>query len=86
MFPLTFTGSMSSDDVKRQLDEARIFCLPSVTAKNGDAEGLPIVILEAQACGVPVVTSAKGGATEALCTVRPVSLLPKKMSMRWRDV
>ncbi len=62
----TFRGTQSSTDVKRELDAARVFCLPSVTAKNGDAEGFGLVLLEAQASGVPVVTSALGGATEGI--------------------
>jgi len=61
-----FLGSVSREEVKRQIDSARVFCLPSITAANGDAEGLPISILEAQACGVPVVTSARGGVTEGI--------------------
>jgi colanic acid/amylovoran biosynthesis glycosyltransferase len=52
--------------VLSQLHEARVFCLPSVTATNGDAEGFGLAILEAQSCGVPVVTSALGGASEGL--------------------
>ena len=48
------------------MDEARVFCLPSITANNGDAEGFGLVLLEAQACGVPAVTSARGGATEGI--------------------
>jgi glycosyltransferase involved in cell wall biosynthesis len=61
-----FRGALSNVEVKRELDAARVFCLPSVTAENGDAEGLPISILEAQASGVPVVTSARGGVGEAV--------------------
>jgi glycosyltransferase involved in cell wall biosynthesis len=61
-----FRGAQSSADVKRELDDARVFCLPSVTAENGDAEGFGLVLLEAQASGVPVVTSARGGATEGI--------------------
>jgi glycosyltransferase involved in cell wall biosynthesis len=61
-----FRGAQSSADVKRELDAARVFCLPSVTAKSGDAEGFGLVLLEAQASGVPVVTSARGGATEGI--------------------
>jgi glycosyltransferase involved in cell wall biosynthesis len=61
-----FRGALPNTEVKIELDAARVFCLPSVTAENGDAEGLPISILEAQASGVPVVTSARGGVGEAV--------------------
>lgn len=62
----TFLGALPAEQVRRCLDETRVFCLPSITADNGDAEGLGIVILEAQAAGVPVITSARGGAQEAI--------------------
>lgn len=62
----TFKGVLSSAHVTRELDAARVFCLPSITANNGDAEGLGIVLLEAQAKGVPVVTSARGGRSEGI--------------------
>ncbi|HJW11931.1 MAG TPA: glycosyltransferase, partial [Albitalea sp.] len=61
-----FLGVLGSAAVRQRLQRARVLCLPSVTAANGDAEGLPIVILEAQSCGVPVITSARGGATEGI--------------------
>jgi glycosyltransferase involved in cell wall biosynthesis len=61
-----FREAQSSAYVKRELDAARVFCLPSVTAESGDAEGFGLVLLEAQACGVPVISSARGGATEGL--------------------
>ena len=64
--PVAFLGARRSDEVLAQMHEARVFCLPSVTAENGDAEGFGLVLLEAQACGVPVVTSARGGAQEGL--------------------
>jgi hypothetical protein len=34
-----FLGSVPSSEARNQLTQARIFCLPSVTASNGDAEG-----------------------------------------------
>ena len=62
----TFLGSVTPSEVRTQLANARVFCLPSVRAANGDAEGFGLVLLEAQASGVPVVTSAVGGAQEGI--------------------
>jgi len=61
-----FLGALPPNEVRQQLNQARVFCLASVGAENGDAEGFGIVILEAQASGVPVVTSAHGGAAEGI--------------------
>lgn len=64
--PVRFEGILSSNQIRAQLLDSRVFCLPSVTAQNGDAEGFGLVLLEAQACGVPAVTSARGGADEGI--------------------
>lgn len=64
--PVEFLGAQDTDAVLAQLHLARVLCLPSVTSENGDAEGFGLVILEAQACGVPAVTSALGGAAEGV--------------------
>jgi glycosyltransferase involved in cell wall biosynthesis len=56
-----FLGAVTQDVVKRHLDESRVLCLPSITRSNGNFESFGMFLLEAQACGVPVVTSARGG-------------------------
>lgn len=61
-----FLGACSKETIIEELQNTSVFCLPSIRAKNGDSEGFGLVILEAAACGVPVVTSALGGATEGI--------------------
>lgn len=61
-----FLGAQSADSVLAQMHQARVFCLPSVVAENGDAEGLPISIIEAQACGVPAVVTSHSGNEESI--------------------
>jgi glycosyltransferase involved in cell wall biosynthesis len=64
--PAEFLGAQPTSRIVHELELARVLCLPSVTAGNGDAEGFGLVLLEAQASGVPVVTSARGGAAEGI--------------------
>jgi glycosyltransferase involved in cell wall biosynthesis len=61
-----FRGAQPSGEVKRELDLARVFCLPSITTAKGESEGFPTVLQEAQAAGLPVVTSASSGAHEGM--------------------
>jgi colanic acid/amylovoran biosynthesis glycosyltransferase len=60
----SFLGAQPHDIVREWLERARVFCVPSVTAANGDSEGLAMVFGEAQAMGVPVVTFNHGGMRE----------------------
>jgi colanic acid/amylovoran/stewartan biosynthesis glycosyltransferase WcaL/AmsK/CpsK len=59
-----FTGVMKHDKVAAALDEAHIFVLPSKTARNGDMEGLPVALMEAQAMAMPVLTTRHSGIPE----------------------
>jgi len=60
---------------------------PSITADNGDAEGLGMVFLEAQALQTPVVSFSSGGVVEAvenestglLCAEKDVSSLAENI-------
>jgi len=64
--PVQFLAAVPNAQVQQEMRQARVFCLPSIVAANGDAEGLGIAIVEAQAAGVPVVTSSRGGVGEAI--------------------
>jgi colanic acid/amylovoran biosynthesis glycosyltransferase len=52
-----FLGFLSHSDCMAEMRAADLFLLPSVTAENGDSEGTPTVILEAQAHGLPVIST-----------------------------
>lgn len=64
--PVEFKGALKHEQVLKEYDKAKVFCLPSITAKNGDAEGLGIVILEAQSCGIPAIVYGKGATKESI--------------------
>lgn len=52
---VTFLGSVSNDRVHQLLRETDVFALPCRVDRNGDKDGIPVVLMEAMAAAVPVV-------------------------------
>jgi colanic acid/amylovoran biosynthesis glycosyltransferase len=61
-----FLGYQPPNVVRDWLTRAQVFCVPSRTARSGDAEGLGMVFAEAQAMGLPVVSCRSGGVPEVI--------------------
>src|SRR5205814_487855 len=57
-------GQTPQRELRHHYDQARVFALPCVVAKNGDRDILPNVLKEAMAVGVPVVTTRLAGIEE----------------------
>jgi glycosyltransferase involved in cell wall biosynthesis len=56
-----FTGAMDHDQVSALLRQARVFVQHSLVAPDGDSEGCPVAVIEAQLSGLPVVATWHGG-------------------------
>jgi glycosyltransferase involved in cell wall biosynthesis len=67
----TLLGSLSRDAMMRELRDARVLIFPSEWY-----EGMPMAILEAFACGVPIVASRLGGMREMIDDGRTGLLVP----------
>ena len=64
--PCEFLGMQAAPVVRDYMARARVFCVPSVAAANGDSEGLGMVFAEAQAMGTPVASFRHGGIPEVV--------------------
>ena len=73
-----FLGVQPHAETLRWVKEAVAVIVPSITASSGDSEGLPTVLFEAGALGVPVVASLTSGIPEAVRDGETGFLLPER--------
>lgn len=61
---ITLHGAITLDEVRVLLKQSDVFMLPSVTASDGDMEGVPVSLMEAMAMGMPVLSTWHSGIPE----------------------
>ncbi len=61
-----FVGGVSDDEMTKCYQQCDLFALPNRTVGVGDIEGFGMVLLEAQACGKPVIAGDSGGTAETM--------------------
>jgi len=71
-------GWLQQEEVAELLNDTHILVAPSVVGPEGDIEGIPNALIEAQAMGVPVVTTYHSGIPELVQDGKSGYLVPER--------
>jgi glycosyltransferase involved in cell wall biosynthesis len=75
---VTFLGALPQSGLPALYRRAAVFVAPFVQAESGDQEGLPVALMEAIACGCPVIAGDVAGLHDLLGEhARDVALDPR---------
>ena len=82
-----FHGALTEPEVADLLGRAHAFVLPSIVLASGFMEGIPVSLMEAMACGVPVVATRDLGDPRARARRRdrPARRAGRRRGARGRD-
>lgn len=61
-----FVGTYTQQEMKEYFAKSDVFILPCAVAENGDRDGIPIVLMEAMASGIPVISTLVSGIPELI--------------------
>ena len=75
---IAIRGRRDKAYVQAALGRADVFALPSVTAADGDQEGIPVSLMEAMASGVPCLSTVHSGIPELIDDGRSGWLVPER--------
>jgi glycosyltransferase involved in cell wall biosynthesis len=73
-------GAVTNAEVREHMRGAAVLAVPSVQDRHGDSDGIPNVVIEAMAMGLPVVSTDAGGLSEAVQDGRTGLVVPQKDS------
>ncbi|MFZ7127491.1 MAG: glycosyltransferase [Desulfobacterales bacterium] len=71
-------GWKTHGEVSEHMRNAHVFLAPSVTAGDGDQEGIPVVLMEAMAVGLPVLSTFHSGIPELIAHETSGFLVPER--------
>jgi len=63
---VNFVGAVKNRDLPKYYSVADIFVAPFATAKSGDREGMPVILMEALASGTPVICGDFKGSSQMI--------------------
>jgi len=61
-------GGMPQENLHSLWQKASVFVLPCTITKNGNRDGIPVVLMEAMASGIPVISTTVSGIPELVET------------------
>jgi len=83
---VAFVGARPQDEIVYEYAQASIFALTPLVLDDGDRDGIPNVLREAMATGVPVLTAAISGIPELVTDGRTGWLVPPRDPIAIADV
>lgn len=73
-----FLGAIPHQEVVKEMEKAHVFVLASTTTRDGNQEGIPNVIKEAMATGLPIVSTWHAGIPELVRDGKTGYLVPER--------